>query len=203
MGDTTDKPKKRGRPPSDRNRYTPALGQSICDALSAGETLKAICKNGKKSGMPSATTVRRWALDPDHAFSAMYNAARVLGLHGMVDDLLTIADDAKDDFLPGKTADGRKVPDEKAISRARLQIDTRKWLLSKLLPRQFGDKVEMTGKDGGPIAMEHSGMTDLEAARRMVLILVEQITGEGGSQGDALKLLNGISPDDEAANQPQ
>jgi hypothetical protein len=41
------------------------------------------------------------------------------------------------------------------IAHTRLQIDTRKWLLSKMLPKVYGDKVqqEHTGKDGGPIQM--------------------------------------------------
>jgi len=41
------------------------------------------------------------------------------------------------------------------IAHKRVQIDTRKWMLSKMLPKIYGDKVlqEHTGADGGPIAI--------------------------------------------------
>jgi len=43
------------------------------------------------------------------------------------------------------------VPDNALVQKQRLQVDARKWFLSKLLPKQFGDKVtqEITGEDGG------------------------------------------------------
>ncbi len=38
--------------------------------------------------------------------------------------------------------------------RVGMRVDTRKWLLSKLLPKKFGDKIEqqITGKDGAPLS---------------------------------------------------
>ena len=40
-----------------------------------------------------------------------------------------------------------------AVAKQRLQVDTRKWLLSKLAPKKYGDKVQnvITGADGGPV----------------------------------------------------
>jgi hypothetical protein len=185
--------KKKSDPPKERpapraTQYTDELGKEICSALARGEPLKAICK---LPGMPKEELVREWGFNPDHPFSARYHLAKQMGYHKIADELLEISDDTKSDFLPGRTADGKKIADEKAISRSRLMVDTRKWLLSKMLPRVYGDKLEVGGKDGGPIQVEHSGMTDLEAARRMVLMLFEQVTAEGGSHSDALKMLNG------------
>ena len=42
-----------------------------------------------------------------------------------------------------------------AIQRNRLRVDTRKWMLSKMLPKVYGDKLtqEVTGKGGGPIQL--------------------------------------------------
>jgi hypothetical protein len=39
------------------------------------------------------------------------------------------------------------------IQRSRVRIDTRKWLLSKMLPKVYGDKSEVavTGANGGPV----------------------------------------------------
>ena len=43
--------------------------------------------------------------------------------------------------------------DSTAVQRNRLRVDTRKWLLSKLAPKKYGDKVlnEHTGAYGGAI----------------------------------------------------
>jgi hypothetical protein len=40
-----------------------------------------------------------------------------------------------------------------AVARARLRIDARKWLASKLAPKKYGDKLaaEVSGPDGGPV----------------------------------------------------
>ena len=48
------------------------------------------------------------------------------------------------------------VPDHDHISRAKLRIDTRKWILGKVLPKIYGDRVitEITGRDGGAIEMQ-------------------------------------------------
>jgi hypothetical protein len=91
----------------------------------------------------------------------------------------------------GKTI---KVVDETAISRSRLQVDTRKWMLSKMLPKIYGDKIEVGGKDGGPIQVEHShAFTDMERARRLTLMLFEQATIEGNADTDITKLLTGTT----------
>jgi hypothetical protein len=191
-------------PPSDKEpkrsaprrpvRYTEEIGDAICEALARGERLKAICSN---TAMPAASTVRKWVLDPEHPLTARYDQARKIGIFEIVDQCLELADNTKDDFLPGRTADGRKVADEKAISRVKLQIETRRWYASKALPGIFGDRVEMTGKDGGPIAIEAKGLSDLEASRRMVLMLFEQLGAESGT-GEVVKLLNGNVPHDQA-----
>jgi hypothetical protein len=52
--------------------------------------------------------------------------------------------------------EGKMVLDMEAVARSRLRIDTRKWLLSKVLPKVYGERIitEITGKDGGAIEMQ-------------------------------------------------
>jgi len=68
-----------------------------------------------------------------------------MGYERLAEDLLIIGDD------PCLGLDGGV--DHAAVQRARLMCDNRKWLLSKMLPKQFGDKVtqEITGEDGGAV----------------------------------------------------
>jgi hypothetical protein len=48
--------------------------------------------------------------------------------------------------------DGKK--DWAAIQKHKLQVDTRKWLLSKLAPKKYGDKLEVSGDAANPIAIQ-------------------------------------------------
>ena len=65
----TDEPKQ-GRPTA----YTPDLGETICALLAEGMTLNAICS---RDDIPVAeSTVRSWAINVEHPFSANYARAR-------------------------------------------------------------------------------------------------------------------------------
>lgn len=136
--------------------YTPELAHEICRRLTEGETLKVLCR---AKGMPAESTVRLWVLDDVEGFAALYARARLVGYHTMADDLIEIADSTG--------------TDPAAVNRDRLRVDTRKWLLSKALPKIYGDKLtaELTGKDGAPLPEREQ--TPLELARA-VAFLFEQ-----------------------------
>ena len=103
---------ERGRP----SIFTEELATRICERLAAGETLIAICRD---EGMPHESTVRGWARDPDHPISTNYATSREIGYQRMADEIVDIA---------------------KASADARLQVDTLKWLMSKALPKVYGDR---------------------------------------------------------------
>ena len=128
------------------DKYTEALGERICEELAKGKTLRSVCE---AEGMPGESTIRRWAIDLDHPFAAHYAHARELGYQRMADDLVDIADGKSVEWIKGdsENTDGAK----DAVQRDRLRVDTRKWLLSKALPKIYGDKIEVGGKDGAPI----------------------------------------------------
>jgi hypothetical protein len=136
-----------GRP----STYTPEIAQTVLERLANGELLVDICKD---DGIPAARTVRGWVLDDREGFAAQYERARMLGCYAMADEIQRIADDTKGDAIVGE--DGAVVVNHENVQRARLRVDTRKWLLSKLLPKQFGDRVEtqITGPGGGPLQLQ-------------------------------------------------
>ena len=102
----------------------------ICARLAEGESLRSICADDT---MPAACTVREWILADLHHFATRYARARDKGLDNMADECLVIADSA--------TA-------EDAQAR-RLSVDTRKWYLSKLAPKRYGDQQPAAGGVGG------------------------------------------------------
>lgn len=138
-----DKP-VRGRP----SRYTPEIADEICSRLAEGWSLRKICRD---DAMPHEATVRIWALDDLNGFFTQYTRARLIGYEVLHDDLLEIADDGRNDTYMGE--DGVERTDSDVLGRSRLRVDTRKWLLSKMLPKVYGDKLqtELTGKDGAPL----------------------------------------------------
>lgn len=53
----------------------------------------------------------------------------------MSDEMIDLADSTR------TNGSSKAKPDN--TDRSRLQLDTRKWLLSKLVPKKFGDKVDV------------------------------------------------------------
>lgn len=113
--------------------------------------------------MPSKGTVFRWlATMPE--FQDQYARAREAQAETHADDMMEIADDARNDWM--KAADeegglGYKLNGEH-IQRSKLRIDTRKWIASKLKPKKYGDKIEHTGPEGGPLQINLVRFSDPE-----------------------------------------
>lgn len=127
-GNALPVPAKRGRPP--RVPYSDELAEKLFERLRNGETLKAICR---EKGMPRAALVRQWAME-DAEFGDKYQRARELGCHAMADEIIDLADN--------------KTTESGAVARDRLKIESRRWLLARILPSVFGDRVEAQIKGG-------------------------------------------------------
>jgi hypothetical protein len=134
-----------GRP----TQHTQELAAEICKQLASGKTLRAVCR---ADDMPPESTVRRWVMDDREGFAAQYAVSREIGYQSMADELIDIADDNARDTVADE--DGHESTNHDVIARSRLRVDTRKWLLSKALPKVYGDKVALTGADGGAIKTE-------------------------------------------------
>ena len=136
---------KDGRP----TIYTKELGILICKRISGGESVRAICKD---KDMPSQDAIYGWLLDErKKEFAENYERARNSQAEILFDELLEIADDGTNDYTEKEFNNGNivEIANSEHIQRSRLRVDTRKWYLSKVLPKKFGDKLDMTtnGKD--------------------------------------------------------
>lgn len=139
--------------------YTPELAEAICERLADGMTLRQACRD---EGMPKESTVRRWVLSDTGGFCAQYARAREVGYQAMADELIEISDNGTNDWIERETEAGRIVTEYNGdhVTRSRLRTDTRKWLLSKALPKVYGDRVALTGPEGGPIEHEVTHVRD-------------------------------------------
>lgn len=115
----------RGRP----TKYTAKLALRICDRLCSGESLRRICAD---QGMPSESCVRGWVLEDREGFYAQYARARNFALDAMADEVIEIADGDGD------------------AATKRIRFDARRWYLSKLAPKRYGDRqqIEHSVRDG-------------------------------------------------------
>ena len=88
--------------------------------------------------------------------------------------MLEIADDGRNDWIVRLRKDGstETVVDNEAVQRSRLRIDTRKWLLSKLSPKKYGDVTVITGAEGAPL-IPPQPPTNLETARALAWLLTQ------------------------------
>jgi hypothetical protein len=86
-----------------------------------------------------------------------YARARERQADKLVDDMIAIADDGRNDtFLNDR---GERVVDQDVVARSRLRIDARKWLAGKMSKR-YGDKqeVEHKGTMSVTISKEDAGV---------------------------------------------
>tara|TARA_R110000751_G_scaffold114640_1_gene214015 strand:+ start:2431 stop:3015 length:585 start_codon:yes stop_codon:yes gene_type:complete len=174
--------------PGARKHDRQAIMSALTPLLQDGYSLTAAC--GMVPEAPPSSQILDWiSLEP--ALAEQYALAREAGYRMIADEILSISDenytmveeDVVDDAgVPVVDGDGKrlqrrvKVPlSSEGIQRNRLRIDSRKWMLSKMLPKVYGDKLqtEHTGQDGGPIqlaAVDMKSLSDeeLEAMTKMM-----------------------------------
>jgi len=80
-------------------------------------------------------------IDSNETRSKKYARATELRAEMMAEETLNIADAIDSDIIT--TEDGKEIVNHNVINRDRLRVDTRKWLLSKLHPKKYGDKIEV------------------------------------------------------------
>lgn len=156
------RPNAGGRP----SGYSQELADRICSELADGKSLRTVCK---AEGLPSTQTVFRW-LRTHEGFCDQYARAKDEAADVLVDEMLDIADEATNDWMEQHDKDnvGYRLNGE-AINRSRLRVDTRKWIASKLKPKKYGDKTELTGPGGTPLIPESPPIE--EVARRLAFLL--------------------------------
>jgi hypothetical protein len=123
--------------------YSPALCQAICTRISVGESMRSICRD---DDMPALTTVMYWLNDPDKEdFLKQYKGAKDIQADLMAEDIVDIADDSTNDYMMKERGDYYENSlNAENIQRSRLRVDARKWVASKLKPKKYGDKLDVT-----------------------------------------------------------
>lgn len=126
-----------GRP----TKYSQELADKICTTIStSNRSMRNICKDLNIS----VASVLNW-LNDNTEFLAQYTRAKELQADWLADEMMEIADDSARDTMT-VIKNGKKVEVENTewVNRSKLRIETRKWIASKLKPKKYGDKQEVT-----------------------------------------------------------
>lgn len=143
---------KMGRP----SKYSPEIAARICEAISTStKGLHSICQ---AADLPGVTTVMMWLRDHED-FRKQYAHAREAQADFLGGQILDIADDGSNDLMTIEKGDSSYEMENKEVTnRSKLRVDARKWLMSKLAPKKYGDKIEVSGDAANPLTVKITGM---------------------------------------------
>lgn len=137
---------KTGRPTD----YTPELAAEICSRLAIGDSMRTVCR---ADDMPNRATVFKWlALHPE--FNDQYGIAKESAGECVAEEMFDIADDANNDWMEKLDKDEQSIGwqlNGEHIQRSKLRVDIRKWYLSKIKPKKYGDKIALGNDPDNPL----------------------------------------------------
>lgn len=118
--------------PSD---YTKEIADQICNELSEGKSLRKVCESG---GMPSKVTIFAW-MRKYPEFLNQYARAKEESADAMNEDLMDLGDEAINHAYNANPKASSAV-----VQAVKLKADNLKWVMSKMKPKKYGDKTDIT-----------------------------------------------------------
>lgn len=139
--------------------FTQELADEICAELAQGKSLRTVLGTGAKDkdgnpldtpeqlARPSISTVFNW-FRTQPKFLEQYTRAKEESSDAMADEILDIADDGRNDWM---TINGKRATNREVVDRSKLRVDTRKWLMAKMKPKRYGDKLDVKAEVDGKL----------------------------------------------------
>jgi len=110
--------------------------QYLIDRITSGRSLSSVLR---EADMPVLQTVQL-KLERDEQYRAKYDKAVQDRADRLADEIMDLADEAMPEWLEGSGASAW-------VQQKRLQVDARKWVASKLKPRTYGDRLDVSVTD--------------------------------------------------------
>lgn len=111
--------------------------KNILSEIEEGASLRSVLRRDE---MPTQKTFFDW-LHEDEEKVKQYARACELRAEQIFEDILEIADETQGDK---KYTESGEIIDSEYVARSRIKIDARKWMLGKMNPKKYGDKLDMT-----------------------------------------------------------
>jgi len=112
------------------------IWMEIVGRVTAGKSLSTVLRD---KDMPDWVTFYRM-LEQDDRLRQAYDKAVQDRADRMADEILELSDEQMPEGLEGAMASAW-------VQQKRMQVDARKWIASKLKPRTYGDRIDMTVRD--------------------------------------------------------
>lgn len=116
--------------------------EAILALVDDGKSLRQACK---EIDFPRKT-FEGW-VDADEALAAQYERARANRADKLFEEILFIADTPQIGTIETIKEWGVEVKTADMVEHRRMQIDARRWMLGKMAPKKYGDRLDL----------EHSG----------------------------------------------
>jgi hypothetical protein len=136
-------PPKMGRP----SDYSDDIFAEICERMAGGGTLREICEDDH---LPARGTVIRWVRNDDGR-RKLYELARQAQADWYADEIVQVSRNRTDDTFTEK--DGKRSSNHAAVARDRLIVDSLKFLMGKLHPGRYGDKLTPEAQQSETLAI--------------------------------------------------
>lgn len=127
--------------------FSQEVADAVCSRIANGESLR---KAAKAQGTSLPAFLDWCNARPELA--DQYARAMATRMELMAEEILEISDES----ITTVNYDGDNVElslDSTAVQRNRLRVDTRKWLMSKMAPKKYGDKMDVN--HAGTVSLAH------------------------------------------------
>ena len=139
--------------PSD---YTQELATLICEKIGLGQSMRSVCE---EDGMPTMQTVWRWLREkPD--FNEQYRHATEERTEAQQEMLLEMGDKA---IAHAEEADFKAAA--AVVNAYKLKADNFKWSMSKMKPKKYGDKLDVTSDGKALPTPIYGGQSTVDAVQ--------------------------------------
>ena len=121
--------------------YSDDIAELICAYLAEGKSMRTIATF---EGMPCIKTMFTWMrVYPE--FLQRYTRAKAESAESLAEEIIDIADDARNDWMEVEVK-GQTITklDREHVERSKLRIESRKWIAAKLLPKKYGERLDVT-----------------------------------------------------------
>jgi hypothetical protein len=171
---TAPKTATRGRPIVWTAELKEQWQAALCLWLIDGKSLSAFVRDNPNG--PSRSEFFAW-LSSEPIFADRYARARECGADALADSIVMLADDAL------------QTDSNVKVNAARLAVDARKWIASKLRPSAYADKLETTVHHSGQVNVQ---VTDSQRALALAAFMRRQAIADSTDMPSAMKTIEAL-----------
>jgi len=123
----------------------------VCQEIATSTfSMRTICE---RLDIPVGTVLAWLSREP--TFQEKYARAKEMQADILAEEILDISDDGSNDLMTIVKGDiSYEQENKEVVNRSKLRVDSRKWIASKLKPKKYGDRMALTGSDGGPLEIK-------------------------------------------------